>query len=321
MSVQLKRISQSFYFSKFGTSDSGSAILSKLGNLDITKYEVSDSSKAFLIGLVDRKVSSDMKAEILKLVDEDVIKITLLDKSCGYPMFLNSLPISVGNKPIYLANIGYYAKFDLTTREVKDVDPRILFSILVSTYAIYKINTNLGRLMNDLKFQDVIVQAYKKLFNRAISKIVSLNTLTADEKFNYEVVLTAFIAKRMLLKNDNGAITYTRSLFTKPNINKDKLETVIKMIDINKIEGLSDLVDEIKHICPSFSKLNAVQLMKEWLISLKMPSVLAIDLIHFFVPMLASVFVGSSGIYNDNAIVSTLNSRELDIIKLLLVRI
>ena len=214
MSVQLKRISQSFYFSKFGTSDSGSAILSKLGNLDITKYEVSDSSKAFLIGLVDRKVSSDMKAEILKLVDEDVIKITLLDKSCGYPMFLNSLPISVGNKPIYLANIGYYAKFDLTTREVKDVDPRILFSILVSTYAIYKINTNLGRLMNDLKFQDVIVQAYKKLFNRAISKIVSLNTLTADEKFNYEVVLTAFIAKRMLLKNDNGAIRFSFSPYT-----------------------------------------------------------------------------------------------------------
>lgn len=321
MSLQLRKISQSFYFSKFGTSDSGSAILSKLSNLDITKYEISESSKSFLMGLIDRKVSSDMKAEILKLLHDDVIKITLLDKSCGYPMFLNSLPMMVGNKPIYLANIGYYAKFDLTSREVKDVDPRILFSILVSTYALYKFITGHSRILNDLKFQDALVQAYKKLFNRAISKIVSLNTLTTDEKFNYDVLLTSFIAKILLLKDDNSSLLFTKTLFTKPNINKDKLDTIIKMIEINKIDGIDDLVHEIKRLCPSFGKLNSVQLMKEWLISLKMPSVLAIDLSHFFVSMLASVYVGSSGIYNDNAIVSTLNSKEIDIIKLALVRI
>lgn len=315
--MKLKRIGESFYLKKYA---SGEALVNKMQNLDFSKYEISDSSKQYLMGIISRKVSNELKGEIIRLTEQGIIRLIVCDnKSEGFPDFLFVAPSIVAGKPYFFLNIGKYAKFDKNTKEVNDIDPRILYALLVNAYTQYKLYMNPSKVL-DIKFQEVIIQSYKKIFNRIVSKIVNVNTLTNEEKLTYDCLLVVYILKVLLLLDSPKALLLAETTLSKVYKDNNKVNTQLKMINADKINDFESFLDQVKVYCPSFIKLNPVLLLKEFAITMKQSAVLAIDLIQIYTSTLMSISVGSANIFNDKLIESILDAKELDHLRIVVSR-
>lgn len=317
--MNLRKIGSSFYLRKYAA---GESILNKLQHIDFSKFEVSKSSVQYLMGIISRKVSSELKGEIIRLVEQNIIKLIVCDnKSEGFPDFMFVAPtrLSNGDTAFYL-NIGKYAKYNKDTKEVDDIDPRLLFSLLVHAYTQYKIYNNPNKIVSDLKFQEVILQSYKKIFNRIISKIVNINTLTNEEKLTYDVIITIYILKILLLLDTNKAIAVAESALIKVYKDSNKIKTQLNVIDAEKIENVESFLEQIQQYCKSFVRINPVLILREFAITMKQSAVLAIDLIQIYTSTLMSISVGSANIFNDKLIESILDAKELDHLRIVISR-
>lgn len=316
--MSLLRLGQSYYLSKFATSDGGSHVLEALRSINFSKYEISESSRNYLIGLIDRKVSSEFKNIILGLVKNRTIKIIMCGKEEKMPNYIPFIPMAVDGKVNFYLNIGYYASKNVNkdngSIDVKDIDPRVLFTLLVHAFGQYKIYSNPSRI-TDIKLQDAIISSYKKIISKIINKIVSVNVLTAEEKLNFDLIIYAYICKVLLRKDDEVTKHILKNINNKISLNKDKVESAISVLEVNKIVDFESFVTELQSVSNSLKKVNAPLLLREYAISMKTSGVLSLDLVQIFVPLLMSVYVGSSGIFNDKFVEGVLDNRELDIVK------
>lgn len=312
--MNLLRIGDSFYIKKYGTPDGGSHLLDKLRNIDFDKFTVSDSSKSFLMGLIDRKISSDLKHDILDLMSRGIIELVLCTKEDGFPNYLLATPMNTHSGIKYYINIGYYSKFKKDTKEVIDVDPRILFSLLVYGYGQYKIYSNPSK-VQEMKTQDLVIQSYRKIMNKVLSKVVSLNILTSEEKTMFDLILLTYINKVLLRKDDGATLSSVKTYMSKTSINKDRLENIMNSLETFEIEDFESFIQYLVLKCPSFKKISPALILREYTISMKSASVLSIDLIQFFIPTLMAIDVGSSGIFNDKFVDNVLDQNETTNIK------
>lgn len=313
--MNLLRIGDSFYIKKYGTSDGGTHLLDKLRNIDFSKFTISDNSKNYLMGLIDRKISSDIKHDILDLMNRGIIELVICSKEDGFPNYLLATPMNTHNGIKYYVNIGYYSKVKKETKEVLDIDPRVLFTLLVYGYGQYKIYSNPSKIQ-EIKIQDLIVQAYRKIMNKVLAKIVSLNTLTSEEKIMFDLILLAYIYKVLLRKDDNGCMSSIKTYMNKNSVNKDRLENIINSLDVSEINDFETFISYLILKCPSFKKISPALILREYTISMKSASVLSIDLIQFLIPTLMSIDVGSSGIFNDKFVDNVLDQNETTNIKI-----
>lgn len=316
--MNLLRLGQSYYLSKFATNDGGSHVLDALRSINLSKYEISESSRNYLIGLIDRKVSSEFKNVILELVKNRVIKIIMCGKEEKLPNYIPFIPMAVDGKVNFYLNIGYYASKNVNkdngSIDVKDIDPRVLFTLLVHAFGQYKIYSNPGRI-TDIKLQDAVISSYKKIISKIINKVVSINVLTSEEKLNFDLIIYTYICKVLLRKDNETTKHILKNINNKISLNKDKVESAISILEVNKIVDFESFIIELQSVSSSLKKINAPLLLREYAISMKTSGVLSLDLIQIFVPLLMSVYVGSSGIFNDKFVEGVLDNRELDIVK------
>lgn len=317
--MNLLKMSDSIYLRKYGTSDGGSRLLEKMKNMDFSKYIINDSSRDYLIGVIDRKISSDLKSEIIILLKNGTIELIACDKDDGIPNYMIMRPTMVAGKVKFYLNIGYYAKFDKSKRDIKDIDPRILFSLLVYGYAQYKIYTNPNKL-TDIKFQDLVVQSYRKIINKVMAKIVSLNTLTFEEKLLSDIITYTYIYKVLLRKDDEATLSSIKNIYSKLQANSDRYSNILSSVEMKDINSFEEFVNYLSEKCPSFKKLSPALLLKEYTISMKSTAVLSIDLLQVFVPTLLAVDVGSSGVFNDKFVDGVLDQKETTNLKTLIAR-
>lgn len=316
--ITMLKLTDSYYLSKFGTSDSGSSVANKLRSLDFTKFIVDSDTVRFLAGNIERKVSHGSKDKVLSLIsygtDTNPLILINAGKEDGIPNYLQTIPMLTPNGKLgcYI-NLGYYTKLD-TKGKITDIDPRILFTLLMNGFTQYRLFSNTSRL-HDLKFQDAIMSSYRKLFNRVVLKIVNINILTIEEKLLYDAILCSYISKILLRKDDNSTSVFVVSFLSSIYQNKDMVKTSVNLSDFEQIHSFESMINLILAKCPSFKKLNGPQLMREWLVSYKTTSALALDLIQVYTAMLISVEVGSSNIFNDTILNTVLENKEFNAIR------
>lgn len=321
----LTKIGDSCFMSKYGTSDGGAHILDRLRGLDYNKFKINESSRNYLMGVIDRKVSNESKNKIIDLIEKDEMELIVCSKEDGIPNYLIAFPMAVQDpdtkqfKLKFFINIGYYAKYKKETGEVLDIDPRILFAILTYGYTQFKIYTNSVRI-DESKTEDIVATSYKKIFNRIMGKIVNLNVLTSSEKLSYDILLLAYITKVILRKDTSSSLSYIKTAFSKLSIDKDKLTNTINSLNIEQIDSLDSFIKILVDVCPSFKKVSTALVLREYTISMKSAAVLSIDLVQFFIATLLAVNVGSSGIFNDKFVENALDSNELSHLKVLMAR-
>lgn len=304
-SNQLAPISSSFYIKNHGSS-----FIEKLRGLDYYKHLISDETKTFFIETVNRKVSGNLKHKILDAFRKNEIKIVAFKKEQGINSYVGLIPMAGSGGFDYFMNIGNFAKFD--GDKVVDIDPRVLYSLMANAFYQYDIIKNQSQRLANVKFQRIIIQTYKKIMNSVMSNVVRLNIITNEEKLAYDLILSIYICKVLLRKDSNSALTLTKTLINDKLFNKDKVETQLNAIDVNKIESFEDFINELKRLCPSFVKISPALIMQEYIRALKPDALLSIDLIQVLCGVLMTVQVGSSNIFKDQYILKILTDKELD---------